>query len=270
MISPPNLDSQSFRLLVESQLAPLESPLISYLHWPEAEFPIQPVAASKASKTKAKTNKNVNAPINDSKLTKGQKRKRKQIEGKKEEVKANGKKWIPTKDITVLEVGKLSPPLPLAPSSVLMKEKVSSSASRGDSAVAGNHLVYSLGQMGASWDQLGPEIRATLSDSLSMSLPLMGEMGVVNSLHGLTSLGAKWRELRGDIQVAFQESLQRVSDDMGEQGVSVTVLSLSKLDVCWAEDLTEQAKSALVKAIIRQAQIGEHALSSLLYGLGKG
>jgi hypothetical protein len=137
------------------------------------------------------------------------------------------------------------------------------------SCARGNHLVYSLGQMGACWEHLGSSTRATLCNSLLESLPAMDEHAVVTSLHGLTSLGVKWRDLLPDVQLKFTEAIQRVSPDMGEQGVAVAYISLAKLEVCWAEDLSESVKTSLRQAISQQAHIGEHALSSLLYGLGK-
>ena len=46
-------------------------------------------------------------------------------------------------------------------------------------------------------------------------------------------------------------------------------LSLAKLEVNWESDLSNELKEQLRRSIYKQVQLGEHALSSLLYGLGK-
>jgi hypothetical protein len=97
----------------------------------------------------------------------------------------------------------------------------------------------------------------------------MNEQGVVNSIHGLSAMGAKWAGLSKGLRVALNDALTLVSPHMGEQGVSMTVLALAKLEVCWVDELCENLQNALRRAIIRQPDLGEHALSNLLYGLGK-
>ena len=288
MISPPNLDMHSFKALIKSQLA---SPVVETEQSPQVHapkrLPSQPVAANELEfyKSVAATPKNAQGVEKSSKVRNGadilesskktQKQKEiwemKKTDGATKRLK--GKKALTTNTAlmsntkiqsNILSKSVLAPAM-IGPSVAPVVGSSSGSGSGG----AGNHLVYSLGQMGASWNQLGDETRSTLSDSLVQSLPQMNEMGVVNSLHGLTSLGARWRELRADVQFAFQEAIQNVSPEMGEQGVSVAILSLAKLDVVWTEDLTESVRSALKSATARQSHIGEHALSSLLYGLGK-
>jgi hypothetical protein len=49
----------------------------------------------------------------------------------------------------------------------------------------------------------------------------------------------------------------------------MTILSLAKLGVCWENDLSELNKDILRRAIFKQSRLGEHSLSSLLYGLAK-
>ncbi|KAJ1436158.1 hypothetical protein B484DRAFT_445750 [Ochromonadaceae sp. CCMP2298] len=131
------------------------------------------------------------------------------------------------------------------------------------------HYTYSLGQLKVPWEELGVSAQIALCGSLVVALPLMNEQGVVNSIHGLSAMGAKWAGLSKPLRVAFNDALTHVSVQMGEQGVSMTILALAKLEVCWVDDLSEALQNALRRAIIRQADIGEHALSNVLYGLGK-
>jgi hypothetical protein len=290
MISPPNLDMHSFKALIQSQLAspvvePEQSPQV---HAPK-RLPSQPVAANELEfyKSVAATPKNAqgveklskarngsgSGVLKPSKKTSMQKETwemkkvdatTKGVKGRKALVAKTGVNTNPK-----IRSNTLSNTVPVPTVTLPIAPSVVSSSSGSGSGGAGNHLVYSLGQMGASWNELGGETRSTLSDSLVQSLPQMNEMGVVNSLHGLTSLGARWSELRADVQFAFQEAIERVSPEMGEQGVSVAILSLAKLDVVWTEDLGESVRKSLKSATARQSHIGEHALSSLLYGLGK-
>lgn len=136
---------------------------------------------------------------------------------------------------------------------------------------APNHhnMIFSLGQLGVKWDELGFSARSTLFKSLEVTLKVMDEHGVVNALNGLANIGSKWTDLRADMRVAIYDSLLRISGDLGEQGVASIVLALAKLGVCWQVDLPDYIKACLRKAIARQTRLGEHALSSLLYGLGK-
>ena len=287
MISPPNLDMNSFKALIQSQLAlpAVETtsaiPTPSYI---QKRLPSQPVAANElefylaaALKPKIKMPQvkpvlTKVAPVNlklNGELSKSNEKKKRKLESSlKSDIRAAtpNKAMKPKFTSTPKTVNSQS--ASSAADTLLMPVSAIGSSSP-TSGVAGNHLVYSLGQMGVSWAQLGSETRAALSDSLILSLPKMREMGVVNSLHGLTNLGATWKELRGDVQTAFQEALIRVSPDMGEQGVSVAILAIAKLEVSWLNDLEDSVKVALKRATARQAHIGEHALSSLLYGLGK-
>jgi hypothetical protein len=292
MISPPNLDMHSFKALIQSQLA---SPVVEPEQSPQVQapkrLPSQPVAANELEfyKSVAATPKNAQGVEKSSKARNGSgsgsgilkpskktPTQKETWEMKKVDPSTKGPKG---KKSSVAKTGEssnskirsntMSNAVPLPTVSVPIVPPVAGSSSGSGSGGAGNHLVYSLGQMGASWNELGGETRSTLSDSLVQSLPQMNEMGVVNSLHGLTSLGARWSELRADVQSAFQEAIEKVSPEMGEQGVSVAILSLAKLDVVWMEDLSESVRKSLKSATARQSHIGEHALSSLLYGLGK-
>lgn len=283
MISPPNLDMHSFKALIQSQLAspvvePEQSPQV---HAPK-RLPSQPVAANELEfyKSVAATPKNAQGvekslkSRNGSGIQKPSKKSPTQREiweikkGDASTKGLKGKKAAENSNLKSLS-NNLSNTVSVPTVSAPIVPSVAGSSSGSGSGGAGNHLVYSLGQMGASWTQLGGDTRSTLSDSLVQSLPQMNEMGVVNSLHGLTNLGASWSELRADVQSAFQEAIVKVSPEMGEQGVSVTILSLAKLDVVWTEDLSESVRTSLKSATARQSHIGEHALSSLLYGLGK-
>ncbi len=133
-----------------------------------------------------------------------------------------------------------------------------------------NHsLIYSLGQMAAKWDDFGFSTKTALYNSMVDSVPTSNEQGVVNTLQGLVSLGVKWSDLRKDVNLLLQDAIIKVAPAMEQQGVSVTFLSLAKLEVNWSVDLSEDVRTALRLAITRQSQLGEHALSSLLYGLGK-
>ena len=133
-----------------------------------------------------------------------------------------------------------------------------------------NHsLIYSLGHMAAKWDDFGFSTKTALYNCMIDLVPTSNEQGVVNTLQGLVSLGVKWSELRKDVNHVLQDAIVRVAPAMEQQGVSVTFLSLAKLDVNWSVHLSEDVRVALRLAITRQSQLGEHALSSLLYGLGK-
>ena len=284
MISPPNFDMHSFKALIDSQLA---SPVVENTQSSQTQpkrLPSQPVAANELEfyKTVASTPKSTSPNSVKSKDSAGVLPKGKsKVDSSKSDIKKIKQTEVSeNRRPSILKTsGEIGVPIMNAAVAVAQKDEVKTPASvnslvsqvtsTSPSSVIGNHLVYSLGKIGVSWAQLGEETRTTLSDSLVLSLPLMGEMGVVNSLHGLTGLDAKWKELRSDVQTAFQIALQRVSPEMGEQGVSVTILSLAKLDVVWSDDLHEDVKKALKVATARQSHIGEHALSSLLYGLGK-
>ena len=268
MISPPNLNMHSFQALIRSQLASpvVESNPVSSVQ-PPKRLPSQPVAANElefyksvAATPKATVPTSSKVKISLNSINGKSKPELSKVEKKMKQKEIYERRSRESVSSVEMGIQRISDPL----QSVTTK-----TASSANEDVAGNHLVYSLGQIGVSWDQLGTATRLTLSDSLVSSLPLMGEMGVVNSLHGLTTLGAKWKELRNDVTDALQLAIERVSTEMGEQGVSVTILSLAKLDVVWTDDLTEPCKNALKRATARQAHIGEHALSSLLYGLGK-
>ncbi len=133
-----------------------------------------------------------------------------------------------------------------------------------------NHsLIYSLGHMAAKWDDFGFSTKTALYNSMIDLVPTSNEQGVVNTLQGLVLLGVKWSELRKDVNHVLQDAIVKVAPVMEQQGVSVTFLSLAKLDVNWSVDLSEDVRVALGSAITRQSSLGEHALSSLLYGLGK-
>lgn len=131
------------------------------------------------------------------------------------------------------------------------------------------NLIFSLGKIGARWDDLGFSARSTLFNSLEESVGDMDEKAVVNMLQGFASMGSKWPDFRSNIRSEIFKSLLRISNDLGEIGIANVILSLAKLEVCWQTDLPDDLKSSLRKAIARQSHIGEHALSSLLYGLGK-
>lgn len=282
MISPPNLDMNSFKALIQSQLAlpALETTsVIQTSSQSQRRLPSQPVAANElefylaaASKPKTKIQQVKPLHINIKTiedLSKSDKKRQKKLASVMKSAVGVAAIQKFSKGTAVKAAPNAVPKSRTQAQKNLMTPLNVVSSVAPTSGVAGNHLVYSLGQMGVRWDQLGTKTRAALSDSLILSLPSMREMGVVNSLHGLTNLGAKWRELEKDVRNTFQEALVRVSPDMGEQGVSVAILSLAKLDVSWLDDLDEPVKVALKKATARQAHIGEHALSSLLYGLGK-
>ena len=93
------------------------------------------------------------------------------------------------------------------------------------------HLVYTLGILDVTWDELGISAQRSICNSLKYRLFNMDEQGVVNSLYGFSCMGVKWNQLDDSLKAALLEALRRVSDSMGEQGVAVTVLSLAKLDV---------------------------------------
>ena len=292
MISPPNLDMHSFKALIDSQLA---SPPVETTHGSQTQtpkrLPSQPVAANElefyksvASTPKSSTANFVKVKDTTGALLKGRSKldnsllemrnmRQTDVAEKSKSSASTVSRGRGIQPTNTAETGAQTDKIAESSSTINKNptavSSLSQTASTNLGGVVGNHLVYSLGKMGASWAQLGDETRSTLSDSLVQTLPLMGEMGVVNCLHGLTGLDAKWKELRSDVQTAFQTALERVSPEMGEQGVSVTILSLAKLDVVWTDDLHEDVKKALKVATARQSHIGEHALSSLLYGLGK-
>ena len=93
------------------------------------------------------------------------------------------------------------------------------------------HLVYTLGILDVTWDELGISAQRSICNSLKYRLISMDEQGVVNSLYGFSCMGVKWNQLGDSLKAVLLEALRRVSDSMGEQGVAVTVLSLAKLDV---------------------------------------
>jgi len=84
-------------------------------------------------------------------------------------------------------------------------------------------------------------------------------------------MGATWLHLSISplIRTSLLAAICRIAPSMGEQGVSMTFLALAKMGVCWGEGLNDQVRQALRRAIVRQSEIGEQALSNLLYGLGK-
>merc|ERR1711871_1901230 len=132
-------------------------------------------------------------------------------------------------------------------------------------------LVYSLGNMKADWNSLDDDVIAALSGALIdiMDSQMLSERLTANTLHGLCSMNAKWKSLDPQLQKSLLDQLLYISDDLGEQGVSMAFLSLAKLEVNWESDLSSELKEQLRRSIYKQVQLGEHALSSLLYGLGK-
>ena len=93
------------------------------------------------------------------------------------------------------------------------------------------HLVYSLGLLDVTWEELGISAQRSICNNLKYRVPYMDEQAVVNSIYGLSCMGAKWNQLDRNLKAALLEALRRVSESMGEQGIAVTVLSLAKLDV---------------------------------------
>lgn len=134
------------------------------------------------------------------------------------------------------------------------------------------HYVISLAKLEVPWDALGVSAKISLLTSLSVALPSLSEQGVVNSLRALSDMGTTWLHLSisPTIRSALLAAITRVAPHMREQGVSMTFLALAKMDVCYrGEELNDQVRLALRTAIVRQSEIGEQALSNLLYGLGK-
>ena len=125
-------------------------------------------------------------------------------------------------------------------------------------------------------DSLGFSTRSALLDALEDSLSFshdsdmaMTEHGVVNILHGLANMGMMWNDIRTSLRIQIFAALHRVCGELGEQGIATVILSMAKLNICWQQDLPETLKFSIRRAIARQSHLGEHALSSLLYGLGK-
>jgi len=134
------------------------------------------------------------------------------------------------------------------------------------------HYVISLAKLEVPWDALGVSAKISLLTSLSVALPSLSEQGVVNSLRALSNMGVTWLHLSisPTIRSALLAAITRVAPSMREQGVSMTFLALAKMKVCYrGEELNDQVRLALRRAIVRQSEIGEQALSNLLYGLGK-
>eukprot|EP00596_Hydrurales_sp_CCMP1899_P006793 CAMPEP_0119051996 /NCGR_PEP_ID=MMETSP1177-20130426/73436_1 /TAXON_ID=2985 /ORGANISM="Ochromonas sp, Strain CCMP1899" /LENGTH=1626 /DNA_ID=CAMNT_0007031409 /DNA_START=104 /DNA_END=4981 /DNA_ORIENTATION=- len=122
---------------------------------------------------------------------------------------------------------------------------------------------------GPTWELLGLDARITRSNDYLASLPLMDDLGVVDTLKELTGLNATWQYLRPDVQEALKVALERTSNSMNEESVSTVFLSLGNLNIDWKEDLSESLKVTLIDTIIKQFRYGETSLSRLLCGLGK-
>ena len=85
----------------------------------------------------------------------------------------------------------------------------------------------------------------------------------------MSTMVAPWSELPVALRDAFIDALAGASIMMSSRGISVTILSLAKLDVYWRKDLPKGLRMLLRQSISRQSELGEHSLSSLLYGLAK-
>lgn len=132
------------------------------------------------------------------------------------------------------------------------------------------HLIESLAKMDASFDSLGYSTRTSIINSLKIFLKSANEKGTVNVLAGLAGVGLGWADINADLRTIVEDAIVRVAPGMAEQGISMTVRSLAKMRVGLNQGhLQETTKAALRTAILRQARLGEHALSNLLYGLGK-
>lgn len=165
-------------------------------------------------------------------------------------------------------------PVSSSPSSVDRGEGYPSSRPirTAESASDKGHYVISLAKLEVPWDALDVSAKISLLTSLSVALPSLSEQGVVNSLRALSDMGVTWLHLSisPTIRSALLTAITRVAPSMREQGVSMTFLALAKMDVCYrGEELNDQVRLALRRAIVRQSEIGEQALSNLLYGLGK-
>eukprot|EP00595_Chromulina_sp_UTEXLB2642_P003494 CAMPEP_0196763414 /NCGR_PEP_ID=MMETSP1095-20130614/4027_1 /TAXON_ID=96789 ORGANISM="Chromulina nebulosa, Strain UTEXLB2642" /NCGR_SAMPLE_ID=MMETSP1095 /ASSEMBLY_ACC=CAM_ASM_000446 /LENGTH=1257 /DNA_ID=CAMNT_0042116537 /DNA_START=544 /DNA_END=4317 /DNA_ORIENTATION=+ len=136
-------------------------------------------------------------------------------------------------------------------------------------SVSSYHLIFSLGQLGVKWDNLGYSTKEMLLSCILTSISSMNEHAVVNIFYGLSNMNMKWVDIRNDVRQVLLTSIVRISNDLIEQGLSSLVLSLAKLDVCYQTDLPDEVKLSIRKAISKQSHLGEHSLSSLLYGLGK-
>eukprot|EP01039_Chlorochromonas_danica_P003366 gene3367-3691_t len=153
-------------------------------------------------------------------------------------------------------------------SSALAGFRKLSEVKAGDAAL-GDHYIHPLSKLGVKWSDLDFSSKLVLKRSLESVLFSLSEQGVVNSINALANMGVEWTELSASLRSGALTALERVCADMGEQGVSVTFLALSKLRVDWSQDLPESLRAHLRQAIARQTTLSEHALSNLLYGLGK-
>lgn len=136
-------------------------------------------------------------------------------------------------------------------------------------------IVYSLSKMNCVWSDLDKDVLTVLLSDVvfpikkSLLEHTLSEQEVVTILHGLANMEAKWSDLTEELQSLLLQSIVLVAPSLREQGVAMTFLSLAKLGVCWEHDLSESTRNVLCGAIYRQDHLGEHALSSLLYGLAK-
>ena len=128
------------------------------------------------------------------------------------------------------------------------------------------HLVQSLSELGVQWAKLGFSTQAALTSSLLIRLRSqeLDDKGLANLLSALSAVGFRWSSMRADLRIEVEKSIQAVAPSMQEQGVSMTILALAKMESNWAE-LQPDTREVLTESIVRQAHLGEHALSSLMY-----
>lgn len=131
------------------------------------------------------------------------------------------------------------------------------------------HFLCALSEMGIKWENIHFSSRLAIFRSLSRALRAMRGENVVCSLHSMSDIGMKWAELPTHLRAVLVEALERISGETSDEDISSVIMSLATMEVCWADDIPLSLQASLRKAIAKQTEIGEHALSNLMYGLGK-
>eukprot|EP01041_Mallomonas_annulata_P011850 gene11850-24840_t len=124
--------------------------------------------------------------------------------------------------------------------------------------------VYSLGQMGASWDSLPNEIRYVFTKSSKDGV--LFDQTMSNLVYGLSTLNAQWATIEPEFRDTIVRNLANpmvFSQDV-PQHISNTLYGLGKMDALWELLPIEQLTNAMIRC---KNTLGSQEISNIIYGI---
>jgi hypothetical protein len=107
--------------------------------------------------------------------------------------------------------------------------------------------IYSLGLLGATWDDLPNRIKDCFMQSAK--LRHMQDQTISNVIYGLGLLKVNWDELDKEFRDVLLENLGRIEAFQGNvpQHISNTLWGSAKMDASWSQMPMENLQDAIVK-----------------------